>query len=81
MKPLRSKVHLAFIREQACCIARMHVCGGVIEPMHYRGSKEGGVGMKPGGKRAKAKAKGPKKRIPSRPFSKEHRPLRRKVAA
>lgn len=48
MKPIRSRAHLAFIREQACCIRSKHDCGGVIEPMHFRGSKEGGTGMKPG---------------------------------
>lgn len=47
---LRNPSHLAFIRTCPCSIAGKngHVCGGVIEPMHYRGSKDGGMGMKPG---------------------------------
>lgn len=133
---LHNPDHLAFVRTMPCSIAgkRGHVCGGVIEAMHYRGSKDGGGSIKPGDnwtmpgctlahreqhnigepaferkygismreiceltwamsdvrdhivigrpkrsrKPRKAKPRA-KRKLPSRPFPKAHRPLRRKL--
>lgn len=51
---IRSRSHLIWLRTLPCAIRGKgdHVCEGPTEAAHWRGSREGGMGMKPGDDKA-----------------------------